>query len=388
MLQNIPNEKVLEIVRQGPTFPSKVAKALGGGGDTMLIGAILSTLIGSGDLKVSTLKVGGSPLYYVPEQESKLEDFLSYLNEKDKRTFKLLKEEKVLLDSNQDPLTRVSLRVIKDFAKMFEFEHKGQKLLCWRFYSVSVDEAQLLAKKIASKPFVVEESEPGQEVEQTKVVHSETKHEHKASLIIEPKPVVEAPIEKSVALEKHITEKHLEHEDVIQQVLEESEQLSHNELKHDESKHEHKTEHQVHEKHEHSKPVKEPKASKVPKAPKVKEPKIPKAPKLDYNFFELILNHVSSMKLDVISKEKVKKTEYDLVLKNHENNEYIYCKAKDKPTISEGDLAPALIFAQNKKMPCLFLSTGELTKTAGILITREFSGLKFEKINIVPKENN
>jgi hypothetical protein len=94
------------------------------------------------------------------------------------------------------------------------------------------------------------------------------------------------------------------------------------------------------------------------------------------------------MKLDVISKEKVKKTEYDLVLKNHENNEYIYCKAKDKPTINEGDLAPALIFAQNKKMPCLFLSTGELTKTAGILITREFSGLKFEKINIVPKENN
>ena len=75
MLQNIPNEKILEIVRLGPTFPAKVAKALGGGGDTMLIGAILSTLISSGDLKVSTLKVGGSPLYYVPEQESKLKIF-------------------------------------------------------------------------------------------------------------------------------------------------------------------------------------------------------------------------------------------------------------------------------------------------------------------------
>jgi hypothetical protein len=351
MLQNIPTGKILEIVRQGPTFPAKIAKQLGGGGDTMLIGAILSTLISSGDIKVSTLKVGGTPVYYVPEQESKLEDFLNYLNEKDKKTFRLLKESKVLQDSSQDPLTRVSLRTIKDFAKPFEIDYKGQKVLFWRFYSLSKEDASSLAKKIVSDVNVVGDAKAVEVREQA----SEQKQEHQPSLILEPKPV---------AVEKPA---------VVQQVLEE-----HTPTPAASSE-------KIHEKH--SKPAmvpKMPKTSKAPKPAKVpKVPKVPKAPKpskVEYNFFELILNHVASKKLDVISKEKIKKTEYDLVLKNHETNEYIYCKAKDKSVISEADLAPALIFAQNKKMPCLFISTGELTKTASILITREFSGLKFERI--------
>jgi hypothetical protein len=380
MLQNIPNDKILEIVRQGPTFPAKVAKALGSGGDTMLIGAILSTLISSGDLKVSTLKIGGSPLYYVPEQESKLEDFLSYLNEKDKKTFKLLKEQKILQDSTQDPLTRVSLRAIKDFAKQFEVDYKGQKLLCWRFYSISLEEAQSLAKKLVSIVKSVEVEEFIQEEKETSLHEhkSESKHEHKQehtpSLIIEPKLVEKIVIEKPSV--EHHEEKHV---DMVQQILEEQTNtvptIPNIPVKH---------EHLDKEKHLKStkvpKTIKVPKEPKLPKEPKVKEPKSPKIPKLEYNFFELILNHVSSKKLDVISKEKIKKTEYDLVLKNHETNEYIYCKAKDKPTLSEGDLAPAIIFAQNKKMPCLFLSTGDLTKKAEQMIGKDFVGLKFEKI--------
>jgi len=377
MLQNIPKDKIIEIVRQGPTYPAKLAKQLGGGGDTMLIGAILSTLISSGDLKVSTLKIGGSPLYYVPEQESKLEDFLSYLNDKDKKTFRLLKENQVLQDSTQDPLTRVSLRAIKDFAKSFEIDFNKQKLVFWRFYSISREDAVVLAKKIASdiKSIESEVVEVEASVVAPVVQRVEQVQEHKPSLILDTKPV---------AVEKPI---------IVQQVLEDSSPaIVSIEKVHEkqEQKHEHHEHHdksqseksQV-EKHESpkvhtAKSPKTPKASKPAKAPK--EPKQPKAPKAEYNFFELILNHVASKKLDVISKEKIKKTEYDLILKNHSNNEYIYCKAKDKPTINEGDLAPALIFAQNKKMPCLFLSTGDLSKTASILITKEFSGVLFEKI--------
>lgn len=388
MLQNIPNEKILEIVRQGPTFPAKVAKALGGGGDTMLIGAILSTLISSGDLKVSTLKVGGSPLYYIPEQESKLEDFINYLNEKDKKTFKLIKEVKVLQDSTQDPLTRVSLRAIKDFAKQFEIEYKGQKILCWRFYSLSLEEAQALAKKILSevKPIVVEEPA---------VVEIEPKHDHKPSLIIDPRPIIEKVAEKSVektfekpsGISHHVEEKYThaeeKHTNIAQQILDDDkEQVLQMQQTHSDVSSE-----KVYEKHEHhdksadksTKPEKHVKAS-AHMEPKVKEPKAPKTPKAEYNFYELILNHVTAKKLDVISKEKIKKTEYDLVLKNHETNEYIYCKAKDKPSLSEGDLAPAIIFAQSKKMPCLFLSTGKLTKKAELMLGKDFVGLTFEKI--------
>jgi len=360
MLQNIPKEKIIDIVKLGPTFPSKVAKALGGGGDTMLIGAILSTLISSGDVKVSTIKVGGSPLYYLPDQESKLEDFISYLNEKDKKTFRLLKESRVLQDSEQDPLTRVSLRTIKDFAKQFEVDYKGQKVLCWRFYSMPSEEAMPIAKKLVSAVKPVESIEAEESIP---IV--EQRSEHKASLIIEPTPVEKPAI-------------------IVQQVLEEPSKTQASTVS-SEKTHDH---HEKPEHHEHQdKSLKEKHIkTSVHKEPKIKAPKVPKTPKAEYNFFELILNHVSSKRLDVISKEKIKKTEYDLVLKNHNNNEYIYCKAKDKSSISEGDLAPALIFAQNKKMPCLFLSTGELTKKAESMITKEFSGMTFERIAVEVKQ--
>jgi len=366
MLQNIPKEKVLAIVSQGPTFPAKVAKQLIVGGDTVLIGAILSTLVSTGEVKVSTLKIGGSPLYYVPEQESKLEEFIDHLNDKDRKTFKLLKDSKVLQDSEQDPLIRFSLRAIKDFAKPFEISLQGQKVLFWRFYLVSHDEAESLAKDIFKKAHIEQPKvEPIQEL--TPEPQIEPRIEHKPTVIIN--------VEDPASVRE------------VQELLEESTptaqgiySLHANEVKHEsEQQHEHSSEqrhvHTMHEHHEvhhaehhekstvehHEKSKSHQSKEKTPKI--LKEPK-PKVPRIGYNFFELILDHVAAMHLDIISKEKIKKTEYDLILKNHDNNEYIYCKAKDKSSISEGDLAPALIFAQSKKMPCLFISTGELTKKA------------------------
>jgi hypothetical protein len=349
MLQNIPKEKVLEIVRQGPTFPAKVSKQLGGGADTLLIGAILSTLISTGDVKVSSLKIGGSPLYYVPEQEPKLEEYLDHLNDKDRKTFNLLKDSKVLQDSEQDPLTRVSLRGIKDFAKLFEITVQGQKFLFWRFYTEPLSSAESLAKK-AVKQVSIEQ--PGQEL------RSEPKPEPRSSLVIEPKPIfVEKVVEKPIAKPSE-----------IQAVLEEHKlpvQGPELEQKHVRAKREH-----------HEKTLK-PK-SHQPKVPKT--PKVPKPKKPAYDFFEIIKAYFASKGLDIISKEKIKKTEYDIILKDNNTDEYIYCKAKDKSSISEGDLAPALIFAQSKKMLCLFVSMGELTKKAESMMGKELSGLRFERI--------
>jgi hypothetical protein len=383
MLQNIPKEKVLEIVKQGPTYPAKIAKQLGSGGDTMLIGAILSTLISTGEVKVSSLKIGGTPLYYTPDQESKLEDFLDYLNEKDKRTFDLLKEQKILQDSEQDPLTRVSLRGIKDFAKSIEIDVQGQKILFWRFYSVTKDGSISLAKKnvVVAKPVEVTKSveaeklveKPVEKYTAEEIMH---KQDHKPTLVIDPKPLI---------VDKH-AEQHLEkHIDTNQQVLETVNKDIPTEKIHE---HHEKNEHQEHQKkteiestEKHSPPKKHTtKVSTESQDTESKAPKPEKASKPGYDFFSLILNHVAAKKLDVISKEKIKKTEYGLILKNHSTNEYIYCKAKDKSSISEGDLAPALIFAQNKKMPCLFISTGDLTKKAESMITKEFGGMTFEKI--------
>ena len=125
MLTNIPKEKILEVVKEGPTIPTRITKRVGG--DSMLIGAILSTLIASGEVRISTVKIGGTPIYYVPDQEQRLEEFSQYLNEKDQKTYKILKDLKVLRDNECDPLIRVSLRNIKDYAKYFEYEVDGKK---------------------------------------------------------------------------------------------------------------------------------------------------------------------------------------------------------------------------------------------------------------------
>ncbi|MGV8140915.1 MAG: hypothetical protein ACP5NW_00575 [Candidatus Woesearchaeota archaeon] len=372
MLQNIPKDKILAIVKQGPTFPAKIAKQLGIGGDTVLVGAILSTLISTGEVKVSSLKIGGSPLYYVPEQESKLEEFIDHLNDKDRKTFKLIKDEKVLQDSEQDPLTRVSLRAIKDFAKSFELSHQGQKFLFWRFYNVSVSDVEPLARGMIKK-IPVEESKPDHK--------SEAKPEPQLALKSEAK-TESKPDSKStsgnntvdILVDKTHVEKHAEVQEILENVEEHKHAIQEKSTVHM-PEHEQKHPHAAHEHHDKSK-------SHQHTSHKVTKDIKSKAPKSEYNFYELILNHVSEKKLDIISKEKIKKTEYDLILKNHDNNEYIYCKAKDKPSVNEGDLAPAMIFAQNKRMPCLFLTTGELTKKAELMLGKELSALKFERIKI------
>jgi hypothetical protein len=317
MFKNIPKEKILEVVRQGPTLPQKIVKQVGG--DTMIVGAILSTLIHSKEVKYSSLKVGGSPVYYVSEDEEKLEEFTNYLNEKDQKTVKMLKDQKVMQDSAQNPLTRVSLKTIKDFSRSFESEHNGKKELFYRYFLVPIGEAELLASEILKKQEqLLKEEEKKVEETKTEVV------EEVQSAIKEPeiKKAEEKPEEiREVPKEMVVEEKPPEEKSI------------------------HKSKH-------HGK----------------------------RSLFEKISDKIIDMGLDLISKEKVKRTEYNLVLKNHDSNEYFYSVVKDKKTINEGDLATAFVFAHNKRMPCIFFITGTLTKKAKSMIDREFKDMKIEKL--------
>lgn len=301
MLQNIPKEKILEVVRQGPTIPQKIVKIVGG--DTMLIGAILSTMISTGEVKYSILKIGGSPLYYIPEHEEKLEEFVNNLNDKDQKTVRTLKEQKVIEDSGQDPLIRVSLKTIKDFAKPFEIEKK----LFYRYFLVNKGEAEELARNILND---------SKRTSQQIITDSESSSIDKA-----------AEVKRAISSEPeimHIREK------VMRTDMAETDET---------------------------------------KKDSVEKKK---------DFFETIKEHIHNMNLDIISKEKVKKSEYKLILKNHDSNEYIYCVVKDKKTINEGDLSTAFVFSHQKKMPCLFLITGKLTKKAEAMSQKEFKDMKIE----------
>lgn len=349
MIQNIPKEKILEAMQDGPTLPIKISRKVGG--DTMIIGAMLSTLISTGDVCISSLKIGGSPLYYLPGQEERLEEFIDHLNDKDQRTFKLLKDKKILQDSAQDPLTRVSLKTLRDFARQIEIDFEGRKEIFWRFYTYDKEEALNEGKRILLS--------------------------NKASIQIPKEEMVVQEPEESMTKTAYVP--------VDKIPAEVSETIEAKDIKR------HKREHKRHAKPEHisetiekisdekqsvvAAPISGTKPSTGEKIEKVQASDEPRP-----GFYDQIKSHAHKLNLDIISKEKVKKTEYVLILKNHETNEYIYCIAKDKRIVNEGDLSTAFVFSHNKKMPCLFMTTGMLNKKAEQMTQKEFKDMRIEKI--------
>ncbi|MEM3154923.1 MAG: hypothetical protein QW165_05185 [Candidatus Woesearchaeota archaeon] len=133
-------DKILSMAQTAPLLPSNVAKALNT--NSIMAGAMLSEMCAKGMLKTSTLKVGGSPLYYVPGKETQLLQHINSLNEKDRRTVQKLQEEKIIRESEADPLTRVSLQTIKDFAKPLIVQYDGKQETFWKWFEISDKEAE------------------------------------------------------------------------------------------------------------------------------------------------------------------------------------------------------------------------------------------------------
>ena len=93
MDKTMNEDQVIRIVAtKGPIIPIQIVKEIGG--NTMFAGAILSQLSEKKRVFVSSIKVGGSPLYYIKGQESRLQDYVKYLNEKDRKTFEKLNSAK------------------------------------------------------------------------------------------------------------------------------------------------------------------------------------------------------------------------------------------------------------------------------------------------------
>ena len=129
----VDKDKILTIMQEkGPILPKDLMKDLGA--NTILIGAALSELAAQKKIVISHMKIGGSPIYYLAEHKDKLQEFSDHLNEKDQRTYELLKERRILSDTDQTPLVRVSLRNIKDFAKPLEATAKNTKKIFWKSY--------------------------------------------------------------------------------------------------------------------------------------------------------------------------------------------------------------------------------------------------------------
>ena len=139
-------EKIIFILRKnGPGLPVHIAKEIES--SILFTSAFLSELASEKRIKISHMKVGNSPLYYLSGQEQLLEKFSHYLKSKEKDALTLLKEKKFIKDSEQDPAIRVALREIKDFAVPF----KKDEEIFWRYFTIPITEF-----KITEKPKKIE----------------------------------------------------------------------------------------------------------------------------------------------------------------------------------------------------------------------------------------
>ena len=165
-------QKVLQFVQaHGPTIPSKVAEVT----QTNLIftSAFLSELAAQKQVWVTNTKVGGTPFYYVKGQEVKLQECAKHLSEKPRRAFELLREKRVVRDSQVEPWQRVALREIKDFSvRMDALLDNGVQETFWRWYLLSEEEAKariramIGVKKEAERPLSRPKQAPSEEAQQ------------------------------------------------------------------------------------------------------------------------------------------------------------------------------------------------------------------------------
>lgn len=128
-------EKIINFLeRRGPSLPVHIAKETGL--SILFSSAFLSEILSEKRIKMSYMRVGSSPLYFLPGQETFLENFSHALKKKEKEAFMMLKEQRFLKDTEVEPAIRVALREIRDFAIPFQNEEG----IFWRYYKIPESE--------------------------------------------------------------------------------------------------------------------------------------------------------------------------------------------------------------------------------------------------------
>ncbi len=278
----------------GPSLPGKVAKTLNT--QILFASAHLSDLAAQGKVKISSLKIGGSPLYYLPGQEQQLYNFApGNINPKDLLVLNKLKEEKIVRESQLELLEKVALRSLKDFAVPLQVTVDGKAELFWKWHLLSEEETTICIERLLTPP----RAEP-------------------------ELPAEEAP-ESPVAPVSRVTRE--EKKEVMMPEPDDRKNLG-------------------------------------------KQPRVPKkrvATTEEQAFFPAIELIFRKLSLTIEQKETVRKNkELNFILKvpSAVGPMTYFGKARNKSKCDEKDLSAAYMEAQIKKLPLLFLHTGELSKKA------------------------
>ena len=290
------NETILAIVKEkGPILPVQVSKEIND--NILMTSARLSELLTEKHIKISTIKVGSSPLYYYAGQEVKLQNFADNLQGMEKKAYDLLSRNKILRDSEQEPAIRVALRQIKDFAVPLQVNYENKTDIFWKWYLIDTKEAELLIKNKLS---------PKKETIPKKTLEKPTEIPQQKKLLEKPKQETQL---RDATKTKKTTDKDLFSKNI-------------------------------------------------------------------HDFFD-------KSQISIIETYNTKKnTEMDFIigLQTTIGNIKYFCKSKNKKKISDSDLSTAIIQAQSKNLPLLFLTNGDMTKKAGEMLNKEFKNITFKKI--------
>jgi hypothetical protein len=339
---NLSKEAVLKIVQmKGPVIPNYVRKELGG--ENLIIGAILSELASEGKVKVTHTKIGGTPAYYTAGTESRLQSLVPHLNEKDRKTVELLRQSRVLKDSDLTPLLRVSLRNIRDFAKPLEVSMRGQREIYWKWYLLPTNEAeQIISKQV--RPSVRAEK-------------------------IEVRAPEPTPVRKEIKIEMQ------------QPIIEVRKEIK--EIKPEPVKEKEKPKERIKEKKEK---IIKPLVAVGAKKPEIQKELVMNTEELEKEknvFFKKIWEYCKSNDIQIVDYKIIrKKSEIELTVAvpSRIGSQEYYCKAKSKAKVNDGDLSSVYVQGQAKKLPVIFITTGELTKKAKDMLSRDFKGMIVKKI--------
>jgi len=156
---NNQKEAIMSVLRmKGPSLPIHVAREIKVA--PLFVSAFLSELKAENKIRLSEMRVGSSPIYYIVGQEEKLENYVQYLNSREREAFHLLKEKSILMDDEQTPVVRVALRAIRDFAKGVRVRVNGESKLVWRHFMIGEDNVEEFisggARKVTARILVAE----------------------------------------------------------------------------------------------------------------------------------------------------------------------------------------------------------------------------------------
>ena len=317
----LDQEKILYFLRvTGPTLPGKVAKNLKT--EILLASAYLSDLAAQKKVRISYLKVGGSPLYYLPGQEDQLVHFAAgNLNQKDYEVLEELKTKKILRESDVDLLHKVALRNLRDFAVPLQVAYQGKTELFWKWYMLSAEEAN---------SFIGNLLEPAA---REKIIEEKIKIDLPIPILEEKK--LETLPEPPVKLRQEVLEA-----------------LS-----------------------------LQPSEEKIQKEPSKRGRKKSLQPD---GLLEQVEDYFRQKEIEIDQKEIIRKNaELNLIAKVPSVFGTVthFCKIKKKRLCDEKDLSSAYVEAQVKKLPLLFLHTGALhQKAQDILDSKALENVLVKKL--------